>query len=274
MPGPRRSAPLACLIAAALVLAACGVRSPAGTTAPRPSATARPPATSPAATATTATTATATSPLSPTPDPDAWLLPLVSKQYALAGDFVPADLVALPARWVAPGYGAQQLVAPAADALEALLAAARADGLELRVRSSYRSYATQQQTFEYWVQEHGLAQAERESARAGHSEHQLGTTADLTSASVAWDLDASFGDAPEGLWLAAHEWEYGFALSYPRGQEAVTGYEYEPWHIRYIGRAHAAAWHRSGLTLIEYLERVHATEPGLPTPAATGTPPA
>jgi D-alanyl-D-alanine carboxypeptidase len=262
----RRAAIVTLLAGAALLaLALAGCGSDAGAT-PAPSAS--PLAPTPTATATPVRTPTP----APTPNPDAWLLPLVSKEDTLPADFVPQDLVTLPARWVAPGYGEQQLVRPAADALETLLDAAHAAGLDIRVRSSYRSYATQQATFAYWVQQHGLAEAERESARAGHSEHQLGTTVDLSSASVAWDLDASFGQAPEGLWVAAHAWEFGFALSYPEGKEAITGYEYEPWHIRFIGRTQAAGWHASGLTLIEYLRRVHATMPASPTASPTAGP--
>ena len=73
-----------------------------------------------------------------------------------------------------------------------------------------------------------------------------------------WELLESFADSPSGLWLAEHAWEYGFALSYPRDGEEITGYIYEPWHHRFIGVEAAAAWRDSGLTLIEFLEDLNA----------------
>ena len=93
------------------------------------------------------------------------------------------------------------------------------------------------------------------SARPGHSEHQLGTTADLTSANVGFQLSEGFGDTPEGAWVRENSWKYGFIISYPAGTEGITGYAYEPWHIRYVGEATAADVHASGLTLHEYLRR-------------------
>ncbi len=98
----------------------------------------------------------------------------------------------------------------------------------------------------------GRERALATSAQAGHSEHQLGTTADLTSAEVGFELDQAFGQTAAGTWLVEHAWEYGFVLSYPEGTEAVTGYDYEPWHVRWIGDA-AAREHASGLTLHAWL---------------------
>jgi LAS superfamily LD-carboxypeptidase LdcB len=99
----------------------------------------------------------------------------------------------------------------------------------------------------------GEDEARRVSAEPGHSEHQLGTTVDLTSADVGYGLVESFASAPAGEWLLANSHQYGFALSYPAGQEHVTGYAHEPWHYRYIGLDAADEWKASGLTLIEYL---------------------
>ena len=103
----------------------------------------------------------------------------------------------------------------------------------------------------------GEVVAERESARAGHSEHQLGQTVDVTSAAVGWQLSQDLGATPEGVWLHAHLAEFGFALSYPPGMEETTGYIYEPWHLRYVGTSCAAEWQASGLTLIEVLRGDH-----------------
>lgn len=180
-------------------------------------------------------------------------LRLVDKERGLSPDDVPTDLVRIDDQWAAPGFPGQSLRQPAADALVGLLEAAEAAGHELRIRSTYRSYEEQIETFNYWVNRLGEVQARRESAPAGHSEHQLGTTADLSSREVGWDLIPEFAETPEGQWLAENAHEYGFALSYPPDSEAVTGYVYEPWHIRYIGVDCAAKWKASGLLLIRFL---------------------
>jgi len=129
-------------------------------------------------------------------------------------------------------------------------------GDDIYVRSAYRSYAEQERTFAYWVDVLGEAEARRVSAEPGHSEHQLGTAADLTTADVGYDLTEAFAETPAGRWLAENAYRYGFALSYPVGAEPVTGYAYEPWHYRYIGPDQAAAWRSSGLTLVEYLRGI------------------
>jgi D-alanyl-D-alanine carboxypeptidase len=128
-----------------------------------------------------------------------------------------------------------------------------ASGLGIKVVSGYRSYSEQVNTFNYWVSVLGYDEAVRVSAMAGHSEHQLGSTVDLGTADYGWGLTEGFGATPAGVWLAANAHTYGFALSYPDGAEAATGYAYEPWHFRYIGVSEAAAWKASGQTLNQYL---------------------
>lgn len=141
---------------------------------------------------------------------------------------------------------------PAADAMVALLNAAADAGFALKVRSAYRSSAQQQVVFNYWVNVEGYDQAVRESAAPGHSEHQLGTAADVTSASSAYGFD-SFDATPDAAWLAANCWRFGFILSYSPGTEAITGYAYEPWHVRFVGTDVAARVKGSGLTLHDFL---------------------
>jgi zinc D-Ala-D-Ala carboxypeptidase len=196
----------------------------------------------PASTASASAAATA-SPVS--------FLQLIDKQHPLPADYAPADLVAVPGPYAAPGYSST-MNADALAALEHMLDGATAAGYDIRVVSGYRSYADQQYTYDYWVGQLGQAAADRVSAKPGYSEHQLGTTADLGSA-PNWDLTDTFGYTPEGQWLAAHCTEYGFVLSYPQGKEATTGYAYEPWHFRYLGTDAAAAYGASGLTLNQYL---------------------
>ena len=102
-------------------------------------------------------------------------------------------------------------------------------------------------TFDYWVSVGGYEQALRTSARAGHSEHQLGTAIDVTSEGGAppWEY-ADWATTPAGAWMAANAWRYGFVMSYPRGAYDVTCYDYEPWHYRYVGRDLAAEITASG----------------------------
>ena len=183
------------------------------------------------------------------------LLTVVDKEHGLPPAYVPPGLVEIPAEWMAPGFPSRLLRKEAAEALVTMLRAARAEGQELRVRSAYRSYWEQATTFQYWIDLLGEEEARRASAPPGHSEHQLGATVDLTSASVGWQLEQPFGQTPEGQWLAAHAHEYGFPLSYPQGAEEITGYTYEPWHFRYIGQDEAARWDQSGLTLVQFLKQ-------------------
>lgn len=179
----------------------------------------------------------------------------VDKDTSLPADFVPPNLVQIPSQWWTPGFGSETLRADASQALDEMLTDARAQGFTITVRSSYRSYELQQVAFDACVEEEGLRRARLLCARPGHSEHQLGTTVDVTSPVVNNALVQSFGDTAAGRWLADNAYLYGFALSYPPGKSAITGFLYEPWHFRFIGREAAAEWKTSGLTLIEYLEQ-------------------
>ncbi|MFN8618644.1 MAG: M15 family metallopeptidase [Dehalococcoidia bacterium] len=169
------------------------------------------------------------------------LVPL-DKQHKLASDCAPSDLVTVA--------GGTQLRSEAAGAFNEMLAAASKAGFSLYANSAYRSYSEQVATFQYWVNTSGLAYAERTSARAGHSEHQLGTTADVGANGK--ELEA-FEGTPEAAWVAANSYKYGFIVSYPDGKESITGYAPEPWHIRYVGKDVAQKVRDSGLTLHEYL---------------------
>lgn len=131
-------------------------------------------------------------------------------------------------------------------AYDALKAAAAKAGYSLYISSGFRDYETQEVIYNRYVANDGKANADRYSARPGHSEHQTGLAIDLNGVSD------SFGDTPTGKWVAAHCHEYGFILRYPKGKEAQTGYMYEPWHIRYVGKTAAANIAASGLCLEEY----------------------
>lgn len=247
MTGWRRwAAAIAAMSAMTMVACESGSAPPASTPTPAPTSIAT-------STPTAAATSNAAACVPGTGEPD---LRVVDKQRGLPSSYVPTDLVRLDDAWTVPGFAGQRLRPQTATALVALLRDAEAQGMKLRVRSTFRSYDEQVTTFQYWVARLGEAQAKRESAPAGHSEHQLGTTADLAVASINWELIEEFGGTPEGKWLAANAYKYGFALSYPQGGEAETGYIWEPWHIRYVGRPCAEAWKSGGLILVRFLERV------------------
>jgi D-alanyl-D-alanine carboxypeptidase len=217
------------------------------TPTPRPATPAAPAATNPPQTSTTAP-ATGFGEVLPCGN---ILVPL-DKEHRLPEDCAPGDLVALPGN---VSYAGQQLMrATAAAAFVEMATAAANDGRVIVARSTYRSYATQAATWDDSVRRFGLEYTTRTVARPGHSEHQLGTTADVTSASAGYELEG-FEDTVEARWVEENSWRHGFIISYPAGKEGVTGYAYEAWHVRFVGKDVAASVHSSGLTLGEYLLR-------------------
>lgn len=178
---------------------------------------------------------------------------VVNKHRNLPPTYVPAGLTVPNVRFSFSGQADKKyLRAEAAGALEGLFTAAEAAGHHLAAVSGYRSYATQKSIFDRNVALYGLEAASRFSAYPGQSEHQTGLAMDVSSATVGFRLVEQFGDTPEGKWLAAHAADYGFVIRYPQGSEPITGYSYEPWHLRYVGRAIAAAVTAQGVTLEEY----------------------
>jgi D-alanyl-D-alanine carboxypeptidase len=191
-----------------------------------------------------------------------WYRTLVDTKYLLPGSFAPQDLVPV-SRSGAPGTGSIRLIA--LRDMKAMFTAASRAGAPFAVASAYRSHSYQVGTFNRWVQRSGLAAAKLASARPGHSEHQLGTSVDLTSPARVvggraigvgkgpWEY-ADWGTTAPGRWLRNNSWKYGFVMSYPKvGSPAKTCYKYEPWHFRYVGRRIAALVHGSGLTPREWL---------------------
>lgn len=173
---------------------------------------------------------------------------VVNKNHSIASDFVPNDLV-----WVdLPSTRDTQLRGVAATALTGLFSAAKTAGLELYCCSGYRSYETQAGLYQWNVDTYGVAGAELVSARPGMSEHQMGLAMDVTSASAGFDLLESFGSLPEGQFIKENAHTYGFIVRYPQGKTNITGYAYEPWHLRYVGVDAATDMYNSGKTMEEY----------------------
>lgn len=155
---------------------------------------------------------------------------IADKSHDIGPDFVPDDLFDLggyPLRTGRGGLSLRAVVMP--DAL-AMSEAANQAGIELVFSSAYRSYDYQDAVYSRNVNQLGKARADRESARPGTSQHQLGTAVDFGS------ITDAFADTPEGKWLYKNAWKYGFSLSYPDGYESLTGYRHEIWHYRYITR--------------------------------------
>lgn len=121
-------------------------------------------------------------------------------------------------------------------------------GLNLYVASGYRAYSYQVKLYNNYSAVSGTEQADTYSARAGHSEHQTGLCFDLNS------VDNSFAYTDEGRWIVENAHLYGFIIRYPKGKESITGYQYEPWHLRYVGKTLAKELYNNGdwLTMEEY----------------------
>ena len=184
--------------------------------------------------------------------PDFFLAP-ISDRDPLPVQYVPPDLVLLAAATRSPEAGDIALRRSAASALEELVAGAGAQGLVIGAVSAFRSPEDQLRIQQQQAQSQAPQAGPARTAQPGASEHQLGTAVDLSAPSVAWELTVRFSETPEGRWLHERAHEYGFVLSYPRGAEADTGFAFEPWHFRFIGREEAAKWHASGRPLIAYL---------------------
>ncbi|MEI3604162.1 D-alanyl-D-alanine carboxypeptidase family protein [Pseudogracilibacillus sp. SE30717A] len=182
------------------------------------------------------------------------ILVLVNKNYALPNDFEPQDLVVPDVRFpFEEDDPKKQLRKEAATALENLFEKADQEGIELFAQSGFRSYDRQEAIFAANVERHGEEHANTYSARAGESEHQTGLVMDVTSQSAQFDLTTDFGKTPEGQWVKEHAHEYGFIIRYPEGKENITKYQYEPWHLRYVGEKAAAEIAAADITLEEYL---------------------
>ncbi|WP_018760403.1 M15 family metallopeptidase [Arthrobacter sp. 135MFCol5.1] len=237
------------------VLAACtpAAPSPAAVTA------------SAGPTAETATVGQSPEAQSPTPSPSATLARqfslddpasqwvIVNKHRPLApADYAPADLVR-PAVAISAAGEAALLNSTTAAAAEALFAAAARDGVAMVLASGYRSYGTQVTTYNGYVAARGQADADTASARPGHSEHQTGWAFDIGDGGGACSFEPCFADQPAATWAKANAYRYGFVVRYPWMLHPITGYYYEPWHLRFVGVEAATDMAKRGIgTLEEY----------------------
>lgn len=178
---------------------------------------------------------------------------LVNKERFLPEGYVPEDLIRISVPTILTFEEVNHLRLPAAEALKALFETAwKEAGLNLYARSGYRSFETQRGLYEAAVARDGQEWADKYSAVPGSSEHQTGLAMDVTAESVGFQLEEAFGATTEGLWVAENAHRFGFILRYLQGKEDITGYNYEPWHLRYVGEPAAAEIYRRGLTLEEF----------------------
>lgn len=180
---------------------------------------------------------------------------LVDKQNGLEKDYVPKDLVIPNVRFSTTITERKKMTKDAGHALEKMFTEASKKGVVLYAQSGYRSYATQASIYQSNVNRYGQRKADTFSARPGHSEHQTGLAMDVTSKSINYQLIERFADTKEGQWIKKNASKYGFIISYPKGKTTITGYVYEPWHIRYVGVEHAMFMDKHEVTLKEYLDR-------------------
>lgn len=182
---------------------------------------------------------------------------VVNKQRPLAADYVPTDLV-VPTITMRDNISndEQHVRQATATALEKMAQAAAAEGIELVLGSGYRSYALQETLFASYAEQSGIEQANTYSAKAGESEHQTGLAVDLVGADYECYLQVCFEETPTGQWLKEHAHEYGFIIRFLKGKESITGYQYEPWHLRYVGEELAGAIQQSQQTMEEYFKLV------------------
>lgn len=186
------------------------------------------------------------------------VLSLVNKQQALPASYTPTDLVSPN---VAFSFGnadieKRYIRQEAALALEEMFTAASNNGISLYAVSGYRSFYRQEAIFNAEVKAVGEEKAKQLVAVPGQSEHQTGLAMDISSKSVNFELVEAFGETEEGKWVESNAHHFGFIIRYPKGKEAITGYQYEPWHLRYVGKEKAKIIFEKNMSLEEFFEQV------------------
>lgn len=265
------------------VLAACTPAEPpvvapssfSASASASPAVTSAPPSPSPSPVPVESTTA-AVEPPAPAPASPSAALPrqfsltdpaspwvVVNKHRPLVpANYVPADLVQPNVRLAVSGEAAL-LNSTTAAAAEAMFAAAARDGVVMTLASGYRSYGTQVATYNGYVAARGQADADTASARPGYSEHQTGWAFDIGDGGGACGFQPCFADQPAAVWAKANGHRFGFVVRYPWMFHPITGYYYEPWHLRYIGVEAATDMANRGISTVEEYFGVEAA-PGYP----------
>ncbi|MEH6939704.1 M15 family metallopeptidase [Bacillus sp. JJ664] len=178
---------------------------------------------------------------------------LVNKKYFLPKNYVPKDLVYPTVSFIfKEKIEKRKMRKEAALSLSKLFTGAKKDKIYLSGVSAYRSYVTQKAVFNRYVKEDGYDNARKYSALPGSSEHQTGLAIDVSSSTGKCAAQSCFANTKEAKWLQSKSTNYGFIIRYPKGKESITGYKYEPWHIRYVGVSLAKQMKKRNITLEEY----------------------
>jgi D-alanyl-D-alanine carboxypeptidase len=188
---------------------------------------------------------------------------VANKGNQLPSTYKPAKLVE-PKVLLGKSKGAEemQLRSDAAIALEEMFSTAEKDGIKLILVSGFRSYALQRAVYGNYSAAYGTEKADTFSARPGHSEHQTGLAADVGAQSRHCELDICFKDTPEGRWVAENSQNFGFIIRYQQNTQELTGYQFEPWHLRYLGHDLAEQVRTSNQTLEEFFGlKIYKTYP-------------
>jgi zinc D-Ala-D-Ala carboxypeptidase len=183
-------------------------------------------------------------------------LVLVNKSFYLPKNYIPEDLITPNVRFKPYVTSEKKMMRhDAAKALESMLNRADKEEIKLYCVSGYRSYESQQKVYIQKLTNSGLEKAQKYVALPGHSEHQTGLAMDIANAKGSnGELVEDFGNTKEGKWLKNNAHKFGFIIRYPEGKEDITGYNYEPWHVRYVGIKEATQIKNYNLTLEEFLE--------------------
>ena len=171
---------------------------------------------------------------------------LVNKYHYLPDDYIPNNLEELNTDYALPGM---KLVKEAKDAFESMASDAKAENLTIIAMSTYRSYEYQKNLYSNYVEKDGIEKADTYSARPGHSEHQTALAIDIYNKEKNY---TEFESTKEFKWMQENAYKYGFILRYPKYKTNITGYQYEPWHYRYVGKDSAEFIHKNDLTYEEY----------------------
>ncbi len=178
---------------------------------------------------------------------------VVNKKNPLPEGYVPGDLE-VPNIELRLGRGEEQMQVrtEVARALEQMFVDADNQGVKLVFGSGYRSYELQKTFYTQYSAQSGQAEADKFSARPGHSEHQTGLAVDIVNDTQTCSLEACFAETPEGLWIKQNSHKYGFTVRYQAEWESITGYTYEPWHLRYVGVEISSKLYTDNVPLEQY----------------------
>ena len=172
---------------------------------------------------------------------------LVNKFYYLKQDFIPNDIVDVDINY---SYANNRVTKETNDAFVEMAKKAKEDNIKLIANSSYRTYERQEEVYKEFYYSKGISYADKYAARAGYSEHQTGLSLDIFTSGSS--TTSNFEESDAFRWLSENAYKYGFILRYPKGKEYLTGYNYESWHYRYVGKDDAYKIYKENLTFDEY----------------------